>query len=74
MASRVPSCPDCGVRMEGGFLLDRTSEGTAVASWVAGPPEKSVWTGLKLRGRRQLPVYAWRCLRCGLVRLYAPEG
>ncbi|HEX2091911.1 MAG TPA: PF20097 family protein [Longimicrobiaceae bacterium] len=69
----TPVCPSCEVSMEGGFLLDQTHSGTTNARWVEGPPERSIWTGLKLKGRRQLPVYAWRCPRCTEVRLYAPD-
>ena len=67
----TPFCTDCQRRMEGGFILDR-NQGNTVATWVEGPPEKNIWTGLKLKGRRQLPVYAWRCPGCSQVRLYAP--
>ena len=67
----TPYCNDCQRRMEGGFLLDR-NQGNTVGTWVEGPPEKSTWTGLKLKGRRQLPVYAWRCPGCSHVRLFAP--
>jgi hypothetical protein len=61
--------------MEGGFLPDRTdsSSSSAQGTWVEGLPEKSFWTGLKLKGKRRLAIYAWRCPRCTLVRLYAPE-
>ncbi len=69
----APTCPDCRTALEGGFLLDRTDSGSIQATWVEGPPEGSVWTGLKLKGRRQLPLYAWRCPRCALVRFFAPE-
>lgn len=47
-----PICPDCQRRMEGGFLLDRGDSGNAVGTWVQGPPERSLWHGLKLKGRR----------------------
>ena len=68
-----PMCPDCQRAMQGGFLLDRgDSSGNAVAQWVEGPPEKSIWTGLKLKGRRRMNVYAWRCPGCTQVRLFAP--
>jgi Domain of unknown function (DUF6487) len=67
-----PICTDCQRRMEGGFLLDQSENGKGATRWVEGPPEKSFWTGLKLKGRRQLTVYAWRCPGCSQVRLYAP--
>jgi hypothetical protein len=69
----VPTCPDCRVPMEGGFIRDQTHGGNVQAAWVEGAPEKSVWTGLKLKDRRQLQMYAWRCTHCSLIRLYAPE-
>jgi hypothetical protein len=70
----TPICPDCQRRMEGGFLLDKAEHATAATVWVQGPPEKSFWGGLKLKGRQQLTVYAWRCPGCEQVRLYAPVG
>ncbi len=59
--------------MEGGFILDASDSRNTQAAWVEGAPERSRWTGLKLKDRRKLPIYAWRCPRCGLVRLFAPE-
>jgi Domain of unknown function (DUF6487) len=67
-----PICPDCQRRMEGGYLLETTQGGYAAGKWVEGPPEKSLWTGLKIKNRRQLTVYAWRCPGCTQVRLFAP--
>lgn len=68
-----PICPDCQRRMEGGFLLNGTPGATVAAGeWVEGAPEKSFWTGLKLKGRRKLTLYAWRCPSCTQVRLFAP--
>ncbi|MBV9772817.1 MAG: hypothetical protein JO040_02665 [Gemmatimonadetes bacterium] len=69
----TPTCPGCGVQLEGGFLLDQTNNGVAVTRWAEGFPERSIWTGVKLKGRRQFSVYAWRCPRCFEVRLYAPD-
>lgn len=60
--------------MEEGFLLDHTHGGQGVLNWVAGPAIKSVWTGLKMKGRTTVPVLAMRCPRCGLIRMYAREG
>ncbi len=69
-----PFCTDCQRRMEGGFLLENSHSSQEAGKWVEGPPEKSFWGGLKLKGRRQLTVYAWRCPGCAQVRLFAPEG
>ena len=41
--------------MEPGFIVDVGYGSTAVPKWVAGEPVKSIWTGLKLRGKQQLP-------------------
>ena len=69
-----PRCPDCGVDMEGGFLLDAADGGqNKQAAWIEGAPDKR-WYGLRVKGLRRFPMYAWRCPRCTLVRLYAPES
>jgi hypothetical protein len=68
-----PVCPTCGKRLEGGFLLEYGRNGVAATKWVEGAPERSAWMGLKLKGRRVLPMYAWRCPGCFEVRLYAPD-
>jgi predicted nucleic-acid-binding Zn-ribbon protein len=67
----VKSCPKCGGRMAEGFTLDHTHGGYKQATWVDGAAEKSVWVGLKLKGRRQLPLASYRCERCGFVESYA---
>jgi hypothetical protein len=69
----APVCPTCSKRLEGGFMLDHSQHGVDVTQWVEGAPEKSIWTGIKLKGRRQLPMYAWRCPSCCEVRLFAPD-
>ena len=59
--------------MEGGFLLNQSHGKTdaTAAEWAAGTPERSFWTGLKLRGREQHPVTTYRCDRCGFLESYA---
>ncbi|BAH40699.1 MAG TPA: hypothetical protein DGD08_18540 [Gemmatimonas aurantiaca] len=60
--------------MEQGFLLDR---GHANASqeqeWVQGEVERSIWVGIKTKGREKLPVRTFRCPRCGYLESYANE-
>jgi rubredoxin len=64
-------CPKCSASMAEGFVLD-TSHGTmGVSSWIEGPPEKSVWTGVKLTGRPRSEIATWRCGRCGFLENYA---
>ena len=57
--------------METGFVVDEGYGTRTVTKWVAGAPERSMWTGLKRRGRRRLPVETWRCTRCGWLEGYA---
>jgi len=64
-------CAKCGGRMSEGFTLDHTHGGYKQATWVEGPMEKSMLFGIKLKGRRQLPMASYRCERCGFVESYA---
>ena len=64
-------CPKCKERMEEGFLLDKTHGANLWTRWVSGPPERSFWTGVKLRGKRILNVRTFRCTSCGLLESYA---
>ncbi|HYE95965.1 MAG TPA: PF20097 family protein [Rubricoccaceae bacterium] len=71
------TCLRCGAEMTEGFLLDEGQSTKNQAVWVDGPPEKSVWGGVKYSKRRKLPLTAYRCVACGFVDLYArenPEG
>lgn len=69
------TCPKCGGRMAGGFLVTKDSNGWHCATqWVEGEADKSVWTGLKVKDRTVLPLTTYRCGRCALVETYAePE-
>jgi hypothetical protein len=60
--------------MERGFVVDQSYGAFAVAEWVAGEPEKSAWTGLKIRGKARLKIRTWRCRRCGFLESYAPDS
>ena len=64
-------CPKCGGRMEPGFVVDNGHGTYYQDSWIEGPPERSRWTGLKLKGRRKLPIVANRCSRCGFLEYWA---
>ena len=37
------TCPECGGTMHEGFLLDITYGASLPTSWVADPPERSIW-------------------------------
>ena len=57
--------------MDAGYTIDVGYGTKAVPKWVAGAPEKSIWTGLKLGGKDQLEVSTYRCRRCGYLESYA---
>lgn len=56
-----------------GFVLDLTYGGQMVPRWIKGKPERSVWTGVKAKGKECRSVQAFRCENCGLLRSYAIE-
>jgi hypothetical protein len=68
-------CSRCGGRMEAGFMLDRGHYGVpqATAEWVEGEPERSIWTGIKTKGREHYRVETYRCEGCGRLDSYARE-
>ena len=69
--TRNPTCPKCSGGMVAGFIVDEGYGTRTVAKWVAGAPERSIWTGLKLRGRDRVDVLSYRCARCGFLESYA---
>ena len=56
---------------EGALLTKDSNGGNCATDWLEGRAEKSVWTGLKIKGRTILPVASFRCERCGLLENYA---
>ena len=71
MTNAPTECPKCKARMEEGFLLDKTHGANLSSHWIAGAPERSFWTGVKVRGKRLVPVRTFRCTSCGLLESYA---
>ncbi len=67
------TCPKCAGTMERGIVLDQVYGTHAVPEWVEGEPERSIWTGLKLRGKARFGIATWRCRRCGFLESYAPD-
>lgn len=72
--ANASQCPKCGGAMIRGFIVDKTHGGTAVPAWVEGEPRKSLWTGLKLRGRTRIEIATSRCRSCFFLESYAPAG
>ena len=52
-------------------MIDEGYGTRTVANWVAGEPERSMWTGLKLRGKEKVGITTYRCRRCGYLESYA---
>ena len=57
--------------MAEGFIADQGYGASSITRWYAGPPRKSIWTGLKLKGVESHDVGTWRCGRCGFLESYA---
>ena len=58
--------------MEPGFLLERGDHDRLGATqWVEGIPERSFWSGLRIKNRRKFPVVSYRCEGCGYLASYA---
>ena len=80
MSNDQPECPRCGRRMEAGYVVDRTSGPVGEmpwrqqARWVAGTPERSRLSGLRLRGKVQVAIVTYRCPRCWRLESYAPPA
>jgi hypothetical protein len=64
-------CPKCRSKMEEGFIKDEGAGVIHASKWVEGAPEKSVWTGMKTRGRKQVQVITYRYSGCGYLESYA---
>lgn len=60
--------------MEPGFVLDQTYGANTQSSWIEGAPERSVWTGIKLKGRERYAVTTFRCSTCGYLESYASQA
>ena len=68
---RPHTCPKCSGSMAEGYTLDSQSSSYTVSQWVSGAPVKSLFVGLKLKGKDKRPIETWRCGRCGYLENYA---
>jgi hypothetical protein len=57
--------------MEPGFVLDYSYGAILPLRWTEGSVEKNFLGNVKTKGRRQIPITADRCTRCGYLDLYA---
>ena len=74
------ACPDCGNTMESGFIPDASTFRFCQSTWYSGMPEASHFFGIKsgppqliCRPERQIPMTAYRCTQCGVIKTYAIE-
>jgi hypothetical protein len=77
--TEVIKCPDCKVAMKEGFMTDFAFNRTIEVLWHPGKVESSTFLGIR-QGAMEfdrtkfLPIVAFRCPECGLVRTYAIDG
>ena len=57
--------------MAEGFVIDHKDGRRAVSSWLEGVPDRSIWLGVKLGGRKPIEIATWRCGSCGFLESYA---
>lgn len=67
---RDATCPKCGKTMEEGFVVDHSYAVDTQSEWVEGTPQKSFWTGLKIRDKVRRPVTTYCCPGCGFLESY----
>jgi DNA-directed RNA polymerase subunit RPC12/RpoP len=71
----VQKCADCDSEMELGFLPDLSHGGVHQTKWHKGEAEDSRFlgrkTGVKVDQRELVPITAYRCSNCGLLKFYA---
>jgi len=77
MSDRVVNCPDCALPMEVGCLPELTKGGVGLTNFLPGiPPEEKLFGLIKTGGivvdwKTAIPVAAFRCPKCGLLKSYA---
>ncbi len=69
------ACLECGSAMEEGFIPVMMSYGEVrQTAWHAGKPERSWLGGVKAKEDQVTMITAYRCTKCGLLKLYAKPG
>lgn len=64
-------CPKCEGYMEEGFIADWTHSGVVTSKWIEGKPERSWWTGIKIKGKKKIIISTFHCTVCGYLESYA---
>lgn len=58
--------------MDIGYVLELSHHNSRhQPTWVQGRPERSFWSGLKIKDKKQIPILTFRCAQCGLLLDYA---
>ena len=74
MLPTLLDCLRCKGKMEPGFVMDRGhANALSAQQWVEGQPERSIWTGIKTKGKERHKVTTFRCERCGYLESYAAD-
>jgi hypothetical protein len=64
-------CPDCRVEMQIGFVPDLYAK-IVQSRWHPGLPTAKTFVGnLKLDADAMIPIAAFRCPECGLLKQFA---
>lgn len=67
----IRSCPDCKVEMISGFIPDHDAQ-TIRSQWHPGSGTDTTFLGnLKLDSKALIPIVAYRCPSCGLLKQFA---
>lgn len=67
----APTCPDCDVSMEMGFVPDHYAQ-IIQSHWHPGTAtEKTFMGNLKLDKGSMIPITVFRCPECGELRHFA---
>jgi hypothetical protein len=60
--------------MSEGFVIDHgDANRVGQQNWVEGQPERSLWLGIKTKGREKYTITTWRCDKCGYLESYAQD-
>lgn len=70
-----PTCADCDVAMELGFVPDLSSGAVQQMCWHRGDADPfrllGRKLGVKVDQKELVPIIAYRCNNCGVLRFYA---